>query len=395
MGMNKAQVEAAEPIEADDRPDVDSPYAALVKRVELIDRRVTTILLAVVATVLYFAKGLFIPVALAMLTWLALNPAVRWLAKRRIHESISAAVLVTGLAITGLFAVYVASGPVARYVNDLGGVSQELKTKLRDIGRPMEKTIEAGKQLENVTETIAGSEANKVVLKGPGLMFTVAENVQYLLTNVAATLVLLFFMLASGSHFHSRLIELYEGFSEKKQALSVLLAVESDVSRYLVSISIINIILGLTLAAAFWSIGLPDPLSWGITATILNFIPYIGALIGIALVAAVSVLEFDQINWMLLPPGLYLLATMIEGQFITPSVLGKRFNLNPVVILGAVAVWGWLWGIVGALVSVPFLVVLKVVCAHTGFAPVFYHFVSSGLKDGNEPAEPKTGPASP
>ncbi len=355
--------------------------AAVGRRVDAMDRRLTAILFIAMATVAYFAKGLFIPVILALLTWLALNPAVRWLAKRRIHETISAAVLVVGLAAIGAVSLYVASGPVARYMTDFSGISQELKVKLKAIGRPVEETIKAGKQLENVTDSIAGGGPDKVVLRGPGLLFTVAENVQYILTTLAATMVLLYFMLASGSHFHSRLIELYEGFSEKKGALRVLLAVESDVSRYLLSITVINITLGLVLAVLFWSISLPDPFSWGVTAAILNFIPYIGALIGIVLVCAASILEFEHLNWFFVAPGLYLLCTIIEGQFATPAVLGKRFNLNPVVILCAVAIWGWLWGIVGALVAVPMLVVFKVLCAHTGYAPIFSHFISSGLQE--------------
>ncbi|MEZ5740628.1 MAG: AI-2E family transporter [Burkholderiaceae bacterium] len=265
------------------------------------------------------------------------------------------------------------------------------------------EVIKAGKALDEASEKITGDKpVEKVVVRGPGLLLTVAQNVQYVLTTVAATLVLLFFLLASGSFFHLRLVELFDRLGDKKRALSVLLGAESDVSRYILSISAINLALGAAVAGALALAGLPDPVSWGLMATLLNFIPYVGGLIGIVMVAAASVLEFYTVEQMLVGPGAYLLLTLLEGQFVTPMVLGRRFDVNPAVILVAVAFWGWIWGIVGAIVAVPLLVAVKVICTQSGVAPLFVHFISSHVSEdqpgpGVQPGPeigPQTEPAS-
>ena len=105
---------------------------------------------------------------------------------------------------------------------------------------------------------------------------------------------------------------------------------------------------------------MPNPVLWGAMATILNFIPYLGALIGVATVAVVALLSFDDASLMVLAPVLYLACTTIEGNFITPAVVGRRLEMNPVVVFLSIAFWGWLWGIMGVLIAVPLLVIIKV-----------------------------------
>jgi predicted PurR-regulated permease PerM len=127
---------------------------------------------------------------------------------------------------------------------------------------------------------------------------------------------------------------------------------------------VINIGLGAIAGAGLFFMGVPNALMWGMLVAILNFVPYFGPIAGIILLATVGLLTFDTVWSGLLPPAWYLLLHFLEANFITPVALGRRFTLNPVVIFVSLIFWTWLWGVPGALLSVPILVSIKVVCDH-------------------------------
>lgn len=338
-------------------------------------RRIDGAVLAIlIVGTLWFARSLLVPIALALLVWLTFARPVRWSARRGVPAAIPSALIVILLAAAGAGALYLASGPIAPWITDFAAVAAELRVKLHELIEPVNAVIDASKAIEEGASP-AGEE--KVVVQGPGLLSTVASNLQYLVTTTAITLVLLFFLLASGDHFHARLVESFDHFGDKKRALGLLLDVERDVSLYLFTIATINAALGFTVALALWFAGMENAASWGVTAAILNFIPYAGALIGIVMVGVAAVLTFDALPQMLIPPAAYMALTVLEGQFITPALLGRRFRMNPVLILVSVAFWAWIWGLVGALIAVPVLVIAKVVCERTGIAPWFVRFGST------------------
>jgi len=138
--------------------------------------------------------------------------------------------------------------------------------------------------------------------------------------------------------------------------------IQHNISHYLFSITLINLGLGLIVSAGLWYWGVPNPAMWGLLVAGLNFVPYFGPILGVALLAAVGLLAFDSPWQGLIPPGWYLLLHLLEANLITPVLLGRRFTLNPVVIFVSLIFWTWLWGVPGALLSVPILVSLKVVC---------------------------------
>ena len=119
--------------------------------------------------------------------------------------------------------------------------------------------------------------------------------------------------------------------------------------------------LGVLVGVAVWMLGMPNPLLWGVLAGLLNFLPYVGAIGGIALSGAVAIISFDTLGQALTVPFAYLLLTLIEGQFVTPYLLGRRFSINIVVILLSIAFWGFMWGAAGVFVAVPILIILKAV----------------------------------
>jgi predicted PurR-regulated permease PerM len=152
--------------------------------------------------------------------------------------------------------------------------------------------------------------------------------------------------------------------SDKRRALHIWRDVEQSVSTYLLTITLINICLGAAVAAGLFAIGLPNALLWGAMAGILNFIPYIGVLVGLSVVAVISIITFDSLSHAMIAPLFYASCNIIESQFVTPSVLGRRLSLNPVVVFISVIFWGWLWGMVGAMMAVPLLIIVYVLCTH-------------------------------
>jgi predicted PurR-regulated permease PerM len=151
-------------------------------------------------------------------------------------------------------------------------------------------------------------------------------------------------------------------FGDKRRAIAITGDIQRQTSRYLLTITLINAGLGVAQGIAMYFVGLPNPLLWGVMAFVLNFIPYVGALLGAGVVGLVALISFDSMTHAAVAPLVYLALTAVEGQVVTPSVLGRSLVLNPLVIFVAVMFWGWLWGVPGALMAVPLLVVLKAIC---------------------------------
>jgi predicted PurR-regulated permease PerM len=125
---------------------------------------------------------------------------------------------------------------------------------------------------------------------------------------------------------------------------------------------VINACLGLAVGAAMYLIGVPNPVLWGVVAGTANYIPYLGAVVGAVVVGVVAFLSLDSASHALLAPISYMTLSAIEGQLITPTILGLRFSLNPVVIYVWLIFWGWMWGVVGAVLAVPLLTIFKIFC---------------------------------
>jgi predicted PurR-regulated permease PerM len=162
----------------------------------------------------------------------------------------------------------------------------------------------------------------------------------------------------------SKLFKLLPTLSDKKRAVSIVGDIESHVSRYLVTVTLINICLGVAVGTTVGLLGLQNPVMWGAMVAVLNFVPYLGALTGIVCMTVGAVLSFDSFGYALIFPAVYLGYGILEGSFITPWVMGRSLTLNPVIILLSLTFWGWMWGIVGIILAVPILAAFKIFCAH-------------------------------
>jgi predicted PurR-regulated permease PerM len=176
--------------------------------------------------------------------------------------------------------------------------------------------------------------------------------------------VVLYLLLASGDLFLQKLVHVMPTLSDKKRAVEISHEIQQNISNYLFSVSFINIVLGVLVGGVLYIMGVPNAAMWGLFVAVLNFVPYFGPVAGIILLATVGLLSFDSLWQGLFPPAWYLLLHLFEANLITPVILGRRFTLNAVVVFVSLIFWTWLWGIPGALLSVPILVSIKVVCDH-------------------------------
>ncbi|MBX3578294.1 MAG: AI-2E family transporter [Rhizobiaceae bacterium] len=331
---------------------------------------------------LYFARDFFMPVVLAFLLALTLTPIVRFLRKRGIPEAVSATALVLVSLIGGTIAGYAVSGPIMELIETAPEIGVKLQDRLEEIRHPIDTVLQLSRQVEKATDTAAQEPGvQRVVVAQPGIISQAAGNLISGGTTIAITVVLSLFLLASGPMFYEKIVQSFTRLSEKKRALRVVYDVEREISRYLLTVALINGGLGLVIGLGLWALGMPNPFVFGIAAALLNFLPYVGALITILAVAAISLVTFDGFGYALLAPAFVILCNVVEGQMVTPLIVGRRLEINAVSIFIAVAFWSWLWGFVGALIAVPLLVVIKVFCDHFDSLKHVGNFLSAQQSD--------------
>ena len=320
------------------------------------------ILVAVYA--LYFARDFVMPVVLAFLLALMLTPIVRFLKKRGVPEALSATLLVLISVMAVVSAGYFLSGPIVQLANEAPEIGRRVTERLSEFRHPFEKFMAVSQEVEKVTETAQEPGVQRVVVAQPGILSMAAGNLLSAATTAAITFVLSLFLLASGTMFYEKIIQSFARLSEKKRALRMVYDVEREISRYLLTVALINAGLGTAIGLGLWALGMPNPAVWGVAAAALNFLPYIGALATIVLVACISLISFETLSYAMLAPLFVIFCNIVEGQLVTPLIVGRRLEINAVAIFIAVAFWSWLWGFVGALIAVPLLVVIKVFCDH-------------------------------
>lgn len=342
-----------------------------------IRRILAAILLVLTAQAIYVAQDVIMPIVLGFLFALTLRPIVRTAERRGIPPGVCAAVLVPFVALTIAFAIWPLRGPFADLIASAPEIGRQLEVKFADYRDEFKAVQDATKKVEEIANNGSGQATQRVVIEQPALLTSAASSLVSALTSTGIALMLAMFLLSTGTLFYEKTIGLLPLLSEKKRALRVIYDVERQVSRYLLTITLINIGLGVAIAVALSLYGFENAIVWGAIATILNFLPFIGALAGTAAIAAVAIVSYPTLAQAFAVPGIYFLCTAIEGNFLTPMIVGRRLELNIVAVFLTVAVWGWLWGIAGALMAVPILVVIKVLCDNFDSMSAFGEFLSA------------------
>ncbi|MBP6095283.1 MAG: AI-2E family transporter [Methyloversatilis sp.] len=344
-------------------PDI-APAVASVPRLRNGSRALIGLFWLAALGAVFFARALLMPIVLAVLFALLLAPLVNQLKRWHIHESIAAGVVVVTMVCGIGAALYFLTNPALDWLERSPRALREVQVKLLKLQRPVEEVREATERLEAMTSGSGNPKVRSVVLKEPGLGSVLLTGTQYFLIGAASTVVLLYFLLASGDGFLRKVVRLMPTLRDKIRAIGVARQIQQDIGRYFLTLSAINAGLGIATAAAMYLLDMPNPALWGVMAGLLNFIPYLGPTLCLLALSLAALINFDSLAGAWLVPASFFAIIVVEGQFIQPLLAGRMLSLNPVAVFISFLFWGWLWGIAGMLIAVPMLIIVKVVCSH-------------------------------
>jgi predicted PurR-regulated permease PerM len=249
---------------------------------------------------------------------------------------------------------------------------------MEGLRHPIQYLQQAFSAVEKMATSAGQEPAPAVAVKdGSGVAAYLALGTVATLSRFFATMVVLFFLLASGDRLLRGLIEVLPRFSDKRQAVTIATEIQQHIGGYLLTITLMNTAVGIATGLAMWACGLGDPILWGSIAFLLNYVPILGPLTGIGIFLVAGIVELEWPWGALLPAGLYLLIHIAEGETITPLLLASRFKLNPVLVIVSLFFWHAVWGIPGALLAVPLLAMFKILCDHVDSLKPVAHIIAA------------------
>ena len=363
-----AEAEEDEPVLPEPQASVLIDYLSRPLTVRSIALTVLTILATLYA--LRVARDFLLPIAIAMMLKFLLSPFVRWLTKLKIAPPIGAALVLVGFCGAVGYGSYRLANPARDWLQELPHSVREASWKLRDFKDSFNQVTSAAKQIEELTtveeegvdDAARGTEIVVQAKPAPATNSTLVGSAWRAGGAAIVTIILLYFLLASYDSFLRKLVAMLPRLREKKIAVEIVRSVEQQISVYVLTVTLINLGLGAAVALALHLAGMPNPLLWGVMVAFLNFIPYVGGLVGVVVIGLAALLTFPTFGEALVPPLWYAALNGLEGMVVTPLLLGRRFSLSPVAVFIWLLLWGSLWGVPGALIAVPMLVGLRILC---------------------------------
>ena len=348
--------------------EVDVAVAAVEG--EEVPRPRASVALMVLATLavgftLWAMQEVALPILLALFFALVGNPIIRLFGKLRVPRSLAAVLVVAGGLLLAFALGRQLVAPATEWVSELPQQMARLQPKLRSLAKPVQ---DANRVAENIARAAGGDAAPKSVpvvrTADSASAFKPLTATPKILAQVLAVILLTLFFMIFGQDLQRHAIDLLPSWRKKRLTVDILQSIEREMSRYVLTISVINVVLGLVIAASLHvgaGIDWQDALLWGTMATILNYAPYAGPLIGVIVMLVMGFVTRPPVWPALVPAAIYLGLHTLEGQIITPIVLGRRMALSPLLLMLALMVFGWMWGIIGLLLAVPLLVCAKIV----------------------------------
>lgn len=330
---------------------------------------------------LYFAGEFIVPVLAALVLNFLFGPLARALARRGIPRPLTGLVIVAGILAILVSGIWRLSDAASEWLARAPTIVSQLENRLRDFKEPVEKVKKASEQVQKMAEMGDDSPgAQDVIVKPPSLLGNLVGTMRTVTIQIAVMLVLLIFLISAGDEFKIKMLAVLPTLQSKKRGLTIWSEIERDVSVYLSTVSLINICFGAAVATGLYLIDMPNALLWGVMAGVLNFIPYIGALTGFAIITVVSIFTFKSLAHAFLAPAIYVGLNLLEAHFLTPTVLGKRLSLNSAIVFLTVVFWGWLWGAAGAVMAIPILIIANTICTHSLRLQPVAEFLTSGAR---------------
>ncbi len=308
------------------------------------------IFLILLVGALSLARPILLPVTAAFVITMMLGPLSARADRHGVPKIVTT--LVLWLLVAGVFygLIMLLSSPVVDWIGKAPEIGRSIQDKLHVLDRPLAA-------LRDLRNALLPGEANK------GIQFDIMSIVQpavSIVTPAISQLIIffgaLFFMLLGRVRLRRDTVALFHTRAGRLRVLRILNDIERNLTGYLSVVAVINFSMGVIGGALAWAVGLPDPLAWGVLAFVLNFIPYLGSLLMELAMFMVGLVAFPSLTHAVIAPLLYLAAATLEGEIVTPSVVGRKFTLNPLLVFLSLVFWTWLWGPVGAFLATPLLI---------------------------------------
>ena len=318
--------------------------------------------LLAIGAAMYFARDVLVPIVFAILLALVLRPVMRRMRKANLPDGLSALILISAIALVFLAGIATLAGQAQTWLAEAPATVARVRKMIPMQSGPISDFQEATAAVEDLTKTKEGPAPLKVEVSSQDAAATLLGVSSHFTAASIIVFVLGYFLLAFSDTLLKQALAAQATFGDKRNVVSVLQNVEQGISRYLLTITVINIALGVATAVTMWLWGVPNPLLWGVLATVANFVPHVGAFLCMVVLFFVGAVTHQSLALGAGVAGTFVLLTSAESYFITPMVLSKSLQLSPVAVLLAILFWGWIWGIGGGLMAAPLLAVMKIVC---------------------------------
>ncbi|RST85104.1 AI-2E family transporter [Aquibium carbonis] len=321
-----------------------------------------TIAVGLVAVVFALDSGQFVlaPVLMAIVIGLMFSPVASWLERRGANSAVAAAIVVLLFLLILALGMLALAAPLTTWLDLAPQVWAQLQFHMAQFREPMNVLRDLREELR----TISGSDNVTVSVEEGTAVESMAVLAPAIIGQVLLFLASLYFFVATRNRSRNAILRLCTTRRIRWRVAHIFRDVEQSVSRYLLSITVINVGLGVAVGAAMFAIGMPSAALWGALAAILNFVVYLGPAVMAVVLFAVGLTQYDTLSGSLLPPLVYLGVNLIEAQFVTPQVIGKTMLMNPFVVILAIAFWIWLWGPIGGFIAIPMLLVFYAIAAN-------------------------------
>ena len=360
------------PAPSKDRPN---SVTALLKQL----RRPLLILatLAAIAAI-RLGRDVLVPLMLSLLIALVLSGLVEWLYRFRIPRVLSAFVLLLAVtaAIGGIGELV--WSPAQKWIQDAPRILHTIENKVR----PAQTVVRRIGDLATRATSLGGvapAPTTAPPAPAPAPTMTAAGVVAetgWIVAGIATVMAFTLLLLAAGPPTLARMAAALAADLHAVHVLKIIDAIRVEVGRYYRTLALINLGLGIATATATWLLGMPNPILWGALAGVLNFIPYLGSATTLVVLTVVAMVTFDTIPQALMVSASYLVLAAIEGQIVQPVLVGRRLDLNPIIVFLALWLGGWMWGIPGVVFALPVLVATKVAASHSSGGDVIARFLS-------------------
>lgn len=351
---------------------------------------------------LYFAKSLLMPVLVAMLFSLLLSPLVSMFKRLYIPRALSAMLLITMIGGPLTLLSIELAGPAQKWVEQVPKLSAHLIEELDDLSQVIstdnltdidevvlpvkEKSSSFFSWFSSDDEPVIVEEKKdnsvlsaRVTQGGIDIIISILVATPMVLAQFMTFLILVMFLLIFGPGLYDGYLKTIPMETSTRRSATLIGKLQKELSRYIITVTIINIGLGIVTAGVFWVMGVDDALLWGALVGLLNFAPYLGSLMSLIILSFAGITQYGIEAAALVPAAVFFGINMLEAQVVTPTILGRHMQLNPLILILWLLLWGWLWGAVGVLVAVPLLVCIKLAAEQLNILSKWVKLIETGM----------------